>query len=120
MSTPGSPAAIEPISALNALIQRVVSAPRGIDSSPARDRIIDEFLGEWVVCKPDDIMNERAAQASWQSEAKVAFAVLVTALGNVNNQYPALTLGPRVLAEAERLIREKGMDPDEVLERFLP
>ena len=114
MSTPSSPAALEPAAALLAFHQQCTRGVRDID------RAIDEFLATWAVLKPEDIMAERASQAMWQRDAKTALAVLVTALGNVGNAYPALTLGPRVLAEAERLIREKGMDPDEVLERFLP
>lgn len=114
MSTPGSPAALEPTAALLAFHQQCTRGARDID------RAIDEFLATWVVVKPEEIVQERAAQAMWQQEAKTALAVLITALGNVGNDYPALTLGPRVLVEAERLIREKGMDPDEVLERFLP
>lgn len=117
MSTPGSPAALEPKVALLALLQQSQMQNGGLRDD---DRLIDEFLATWVVIKPEEIIQERAAQAMWQQEAKAALAVLVTALGNVGNDYPALTLGPRVLAEAERLIREKGMDPDEVLERFLP
>lgn len=117
MSTPGSPAALEPNAALLALLQQSRMQNGALRDD---DGLIDEFLATWVVVKPEDIMTERAAQAMWQQDAKMAFAMLVTALGNVGNAYPALTLGPRVLAEAERLIREKGMDPDEVLERFLP
>lgn len=117
MSTPGSPAALEPPAALHALLQqsRMNGGPLSDDGV-----LIDEFLATWVVIKPEEFVQERAAQAGWQQDAKIAFAVMVTALNNVGQQYPALTLGPRVLAEAERLIREKGMDPDEVLERFLP
>ena len=117
MSKHDSPAALEPNAALLALLQQSRMQNGALRDD---DELIDEFLATWVVVKPEDIMAERASQAMWQQDAKTALAVLVTALGNIGNNYPALTLGPRVLAEAERLIREKGMDPDEVLERFLP
>lgn len=122
MSEPGSPEAMMPRVALRALFQQVNIEIHGGDREPTQiwDDAISEFLATWVVCKPSDLIEERAAQAGWQEDAKVAFAVLITALNNIGNRYPALKLGPLVLAEAERMIHEKGMDPEEVLERFLP
>ncbi|AXH49740.1 hypothetical protein KNU02_gp14 [Gordonia phage Pleakley] len=117
MSTPGSPSAVAPTDALRALLQQCQ-----MNNGPLRDNesLIDGFLADWLVMKSSDYQFDLARQAEWQQEAKLAFAVLITAMSNVNNQYPMLNLGPRVLEEAERLIRQKGLDPDEVLQRFLP
>lgn len=122
MSEAGSPAALDQAQALRAALHQFVEVVlRGeLDPAVEEARIIDSFLADWLVMKASDYQFDLARQHEWQSEAKLGFAVFFTAIGTVADQYPALKLGPRILGEAERLIVEKGLDPDEVLNRFLP
>ncbi|QFP97697.1 hypothetical protein KNU79_gp09 [Gordonia phage NadineRae] len=80
-----------------------------------REHMIEAFLATWYIEKPTEIAKQRAAQSEWQREAKLVIALLLTAMNNVAPQ-----LGDTVLAEAEKIVVARGLDPEEVLARFTP
>ena len=109
----------DPMAALTALIEAARSIPWSSRDNEEAD-LVAGFLGEWTVMNQVDYQVQLMAMKSWQDDARLAFAVLITALKNVGENYPALKLGPRVIEEAERLVKEKGMDYDEMMQRFIP
>lgn len=122
MSEIGSPAAVAPTEALRAILQQygtIVLRGEG-DPRPEGEQMIDAFLADWVVMKPSDYQFDLAQQHQWQQEARLGFSVFITALGRISEQFGTMNLGPRVLEEAEKMIREKGLDPEDILGRFLP
>ncbi|QAY17358.1 hypothetical protein SEA_IDYN_10 [Gordonia phage IDyn] len=79
------------------------------------DMLTEYFLNTWHVAPVTEVAQQREATAEWQREAKLVIALLLTAMNNVAPQ-----LGDTVLAEAERIVVARGLDPEEVLARFTP
>ncbi|QAU07059.1 hypothetical protein KNU78_gp10 [Gordonia phage Sukkupi] len=110
----------EPAVALKAYAEQVVRLRTGeLRHHPATrgriDMLTEHFLNTWHVAPVTEVAQQREATAEWQQEAKLVIALLLTAMNNVAPQ-----LGDTVLAEAERIVVARGLDPEEVLARFTP